>query len=365
MKFKKIIHITGVRQLTSGQRQQLMSEHKASLRLSSVKWTTLVFHTGQPEESFEKRIPLLFRPLFLRNLYIWTKVLPYRKEYDFILLRHMTFDPFSLIFSYFIKNRISVHHAKEIEELRLIRKGWKGNLASLIEKVTGKISISNSVAIVGVTEEIAVYENNARGLDKKTFSYPNGIDLESINLAGDSREKNTINIVFICGTFSEWHGLDLLIKAVSNNKKLDDSFKVHLIGKLNNEDSEKIKGSNNFITHGVMDKEDYIKIIEKCDVGLGSLAMFRQNLNEGSTLKVREMLALGIPVYSTHTDTSIQDNSTFYLNDRELNIDNLIKFSLKMKKISRETVREKSHVFISKEEIMKKLLTDFNRDLNL
>lgn len=360
MKYKKIIHITGVRELTSGQRQQLISEYNASLRINSVEWKTLVFHTGECKESFERRIPLFFRPLFLRNLYIWLKILFYRNQYDLILLRHMTFDPFALIFSYFFKNRISVHHAKEIEELKLIRKGWKGKLASSIETITGKISISNAKAIVGVTNEIANYENSARKLDRKTFSYPNGIDIDSVNLAADKREKNVVNIAFICGTFSEWHGLDLLIDAMNSRNGQMPSIIIHLIGRLSEQYLKAIEGNSCFIVHGVMNKDDYLKIIDKCDAALGSLAMFRQNLNEGSTLKVREMLALGIPVYSTHIDTSLQNNSIFYLNDQNLDINNLYNFALNMKGYGRSEVREDTAKYIDKIKILEKLINDFS-----
>lgn len=363
MKYKKIIHITGVRELTSGQRQQLISEYNASLKIDSVEWKTLAFHTSEPKETFERCIPVFFRPIFLRNLYIWLKILSYRKQCDLILLRHMTFDPFALIFSYFFKNRISVHHAKEIEELKLIRKGWKGKLASLIETITGKISISNAKAIVGVTNEIANYENCARNLNRKTFSYPNGIDIDSVSLAVDKREKDVVNIAFICGTFSEWHGLDLLIDAVNSRNDPMPTIIIHLIGRLNEQYLKAIEGNSCFVVYGVMNKDGYLKIIEKCDAALGSLAMFRQNLNEGSTLKVREMLALGIPVYSTHIDTSLQNNSKFYLNDQNLNINNLYNFAFSMKNYARSEVREDTAKYIDKTKILEKLINDFSLKL--
>lgn len=75
-------------------------------------------------------------------------------------MRHMTFDPFALIFAPLIPNRVSIHHAKEIEELRLIRQGWKGRLASVVEKFCGKFSVCKAKMILGVTNEIAEYEEN-------------------------------------------------------------------------------------------------------------------------------------------------------------------------------------------------------------
>lgn len=360
---KRIVHITSSRELTSGQRQQLHSEHQAALMLQTASWTTLAYHTNEPKLSFEKRIPLFFRPILLRNLYIWLKILSYQNDYDLVLLRHMTFDPFSIVFSPFVKNRISVHHAKEIEELKLVSSGWKGRLASMLEVIAGKILIKNSVAIIGVTEEIGRYQNTRRRLNKIVFSYPNGIDLQSIPLAQDCREKENINIAFICGTFSEWHGLDLLIKSVKEYTKEDLNFKIHLIGKLNNSYINSIKDKECFINHGFLAKKEYLDIVSKCDIALGSLAMFRQNLDEGATLKVREMLALGIPVYSTHIDTSLQDNSIFYLNDKVLDIENLVNYGLEMKKYSRQQVRNDTARFIDKTSILQSLIIDINNSL--
>ena len=53
----------------------------------------LVLH-GEPVQSFERRIPALFRPMFLRNLYGWLVIKRLARSYDIVLLRHMPFDPF-------------------------------------------------------------------------------------------------------------------------------------------------------------------------------------------------------------------------------------------------------------------------------
>jgi len=363
MALKKIIHITGVRELTSGQRQQLISENNASSKIEFVEWKTLAFHTGDIKESFEKPIPVFFRPLFLRNLYVWLKVLSYKEEYDIILLRHMTFDPFAVIFSIFIKNRISVHHAKEISELKLIREGWKGELASRMEKIVGKISIKNAIGVAGVTKEIAMYENFIHGVEKPLFFYPNGVDFNHIGLAKDFRKKNEINIVFICGKFSDWHGLDLILNA-SEGFSFREKINIHLIGSLTAEQVDSInnnKNSNIFFIHGVLSSESYIEIMSRCDIGLSSLALYRKDLKEASTLKVREMLAMGLPVYSSHIDGSLINNSDHFYCDMIFNFDNLIEFALEMKKVSRETVREESYSFISKEKIMERFLLQIDK----
>lgn len=359
MKVKRIFHLTSSKNLTAGQRQQLEAEFNASVNLDKLEWTTRALHTQSPVLQFERQFPLFFRLRFLRALYAWIIILKESKEYDLVLLRHMTMDPFSLIFSPLIKNRLSIHHAKEVEELKLIRNNWKGNLASKLESITGRCSVNNTLALIGVTEEIARYQNFTRVSNKKIFSYPNGIDINKISLADDNREnKNVIHIAFVCGTFSEWHGLDLLIDAIEKFVSSSIKINIHLIGKLPAKYLHKLESNSEFVIHGYMSKDQYLKVISKCDIALGSLAMFRQNLHEGSTLKVREMLALGVPIYSTHIDSSLKDNSMFYFKDSDVDIQNMIDFASEMKGYTRDIVRNSTTKYINKREILENLIVE-------
>ena len=41
-------------------------------------------------------------------------------------MRHIVFDPFVLLFGWFVRNRITVHHAKEFFEVEYYKSGWQG-----------------------------------------------------------------------------------------------------------------------------------------------------------------------------------------------------------------------------------------------
>lgn len=356
----KIIHITGVRELGAGQRKQLEYEQKSACFMSDVEWNTLAIHSGKILNDFEIKTPRVFDFLFVRNIFFWILVIKKSRKYDLVLFRHITFDPFVFIFAPLVVNRLSVHHSKEIEELKLIREGWKGKLSSRLEKISGRFSLKRVLGIVGVTNEIASYENSERGLCKKTLVYPNGIDVDSIAVANDRRETNVINIVFICSYFSEWHGLDILLNSINKINCLQD-FNIHLIGHLTEQQKHDIqinKYSSNVICYGSLDSNQYREVISKCDIALGSLAMFRQNLHEGSTLKVREMLAMGIPIYSGHKDTSIPNSFKYYLYEKEINFHRLIEFALRNKAVQRESIRQTAMPYIDKNNIMKCLIQD-------
>lgn len=353
----KIVHVSVFRQVSPGQRMQLKFEAQAAAQLAGGTWETLVLHAGDPVEDFERRIPLLFRPMFLRTLYAWLLMLKLSGRYDVILCRHMTFDPFALLFAWFVRNRATVHHAKEIQELLLIRAGVPGRLASRLERLTGDVSTRTALAIIGVTDEIRKYQLSIREMEKPSHVYPNGIYFPGFQAAADHRSADTVNAVFICESFAPWHGLDLLIDAANayENRAEARKLKIHLIGGLTDEQVGQIRSANQvndiFVMHGVLPASDYAPIMSLCDIGIGSLALYRKDLDEAATLKVREYLAIGLPVYSGHKDTAIPADFEYYVHD-ECSLDKILRFGFNAKRASRQAVRMASRPFVDKAAIL-------------
>ena len=354
----KILHITGVRELGAGQRKQLEYEEKSGSSISDIEWNTLAIHSGKIVNDFEVNTPRLFDFLFIRNIFFWMLVINKSKNYDVVMFRHLTFDPFVFIFAPLINNRISIHHSKEVEELKLIRKGWKGNCSSILESYSGKFSLKRVLCIASVTNEISIYENIRVDKVKKTVVYPNGIDIGRIIEVDDNRIDDVINIVFICSYFTDWHGLDILLNNLNSLKSIE-KFNIHLIGNLSEQQISDIRNnkySSNIKCYGKLDSIEYLNILSQCDVGLGSLAMHRQGLEEGSTLKVREMLAMGIPVYSGHRDAALDKDFEYYYYDKSFDFNRLTSYGRKNKLVSRLDVRNSSIDFIDKTNIMKKFI---------
>ena len=63
----------------------------------------------------------------------------------------------------------------------------------------------------------------------------------------------------------------------------------------------------NLTLHGYLSSEEYLKVLAYADVAISSLALHRIQLNEASTLKSRECLALGLPLVVAYTDTDLDD----------------------------------------------------------
>ena len=309
-------------------------------------------------------LPKPFRSLIGQKLFAWIWLLKYSRKFDYIIIRHIVFDPFVIFFGWFVRNRIIIHHAKEFFEIKYYKSGWRGKIASYIELCTGYFSTRTAAGILGVTKEICKFQKEFKHLPNNfpICFYPNAIAPELVKVIDDNRKKDEINIAFMAGGFKVWHGLDLILEAIKlykerNNK---ENFRLHLIGKVSKKYLKIIeeinsKSKHKIIVHyGVLDIENYRKILSICNIGLGSLAMYRANVKEGSTLKVREMLGMGLPVYSAHIDTAIPNNFPFYLNG-PVNLKEILNFAEEVAPFSRGEIRNKSLLYINKRIYIKKL----------
>jgi len=352
----RVVHLTVYRDLPSGIRKQIKWERSASSKLEGIVWDSVAVHGGTPVEPFETQIPRLLRPMFLRNLFGWLTAWRLSKSYDMVLLRHMPFDPFVFFFAPFIRNRISIHHSREWEEMPLIRPGIKGQLGGAVERVTGWVAVRCAKGILGVTSEIAQFQAAIRAPDKPAGLYANGIDLDSVEEAEDARSDTAVNAVFMSNTFSKWHGLDRLVDAVRNLPDIPNELTIHLIGHLSEAQKQDVMSLGDqaklFKIHGFLDASAYKALIAQADIGIGSLAMDRQNLTEGSTLKVREMLGMGLPVYSSHIDTALDLDFPFYKFVENVDISSLLAFAHKTKHTTRSEVRAASAPHIEKSAMM-------------
>lgn len=353
----RIAHLTVYRDLPSGVRKQLTFEHGAAQAMpDDIEWTTLAVHGGETKQPFEHRIPPLFRPMFLRNLYGWMTARRLIRENDAVLLRYMPFDLSAPLMAPLVRKRFTVHHSKEVEEMRLIKTGASGRIASFIDRLVGPIVVRSGRGIVAMTEEIAAYENARIAGTKAATIYPNGLDPAMVPLADDLREDGRCRILFMSDRFSQWHALDRLVDAVAAYDGDLSNVTIDLVGNLSEEQLAHIKSigekSRVFAVRGFLEPEAYRQIIASADVGLGSLGLDRQNLSEACILKNREMLGSGLPVYATHRDVGLPDDFPFYLRTRRVDIGELLAFCHAQKAFDRQAVRDSAIAYIDKRELM-------------
>lgn len=339
--------------------RQLEYEYWSARQIADIEWKTLAYTYDDDERPFVKRLPRVFQGIFRRKLFGWIWLLRHAKEYDFVMMRHMTFDPFALILAYFVKNRVVIFHSKTDRELPLIRPGMRGRAAGLLEKISRDVVVRMAAGVLGVTEEIRDYHVNGRKIEKPPPStiYPNGILVEKVTAVDDRRSDGVLEIGFMCGAFAQWHGLDLIMNALdqkANREEMTWKVVLHLIGTVNETQRRAIDRFNEvsradrIVWHGCMNERGYRTVFARCHVGLGALAVERQNLNECATLKVREMLAMGVPVYSGHRDAAIPDDFSYYRVRKGDLLGELIDFALENRATDRQTVRELASPYIDK-----------------
>ena len=160
---------------------------------------------------------------------------------------------------------------------------------------------------------------------------PNGINTRKI----DSIKKvnnSSIPSLFLIGSANQnWHGIDKIEKLA---KLTQGKLMFHIIGM--DKDTKNTTLPDNIIFHGYMNEEMYNKLISEFDIGIGTLALHRNNMTEACPLKVREYLCKGFPVLIGYKEV-FPTNNQYILqisnneNNIETHINEIIEFCYKNK----------------------------------
>jgi glycosyltransferase involved in cell wall biosynthesis len=358
----KILHAAFMLKRRIGIIQQMQWELDASKELE-IPWQTKLYvpknliHTNfscieqspsiavEDSFSFSKEILVLFK--LQKEFYFWLK--NKIEQYDILLLRYSMNDPFL----YYFIDRVSIptvliHHTLETFELAM-KPGPISTLRSWAEKMMGQRSLQAASGIIGVTQEILDYEIMRRkGSNIPTTVYPNGIYYEK-SPADDYRTENP-ELLMVASYFAAWHGLDLLLDSIASCSK---SFILHLVGELSNEHKDKIKNESRICVHNSLNHTQIKKLSASCWVGLSSFALYRNNMKQACTLKVREYLMMGLPVYADYEE-NFPDNFLFFRKG-EASIDNILFFANEMRSVQRKTIAESAEPYISKTALLTEL----------
>lgn len=223
-------------------------------------------------------------------------------DFDIIYMRYRLYMPF---FNRVMKNNkvIMEINSDDVQEYKLHSK-----LTHLYNKYTRDFLLKHIDGFVSVSQEL-----------KEKFLYftkPIEVIANGIN-AGEYKINTSINndvpiLVFISTPHQSWQGMDKILKMAEYFKE----YQFYLIGSTG-QDRKNIK------YFGYLSKEESSEIIEKCDVGIGTLSLYKKGLTEASPLKTRQYLACGLPLIYAYNDTDLKDDLTFTikLNNSEDNMD--------------------------------------------
>lgn len=365
----RVLHAAGLLNPPLGVLAQMEWERTAALECE-LDWQVKMFcpRGSVPESAITEFSNLIgsetFSPIekvrawitFRREYYRW--LLSEQRRYDVILLRYYVHDPFQISFLKKVKIPVFlVHHTLECAELAL-GGGVGGFVRAKAEGLLGPPAIRRATGVIGVTEEIANYEARRAGVDATlTLLSPNGI-LFNNTLAGNERGE-VVELLFVASNFAPWHGLDLVLDAM---RRSNHQFVLHLVGNMTEEDRKAAAADTRVVNHGRLDHAAIAAIAGRCHVGLASMALFRQKMTQACTLKVREYLMLGLPVYAGYQDM-LPESFAYYRNG-SCSIESIIDFAVACKAASRVDVATSARPFIDKCVLLKGLYGTINGRIN-
>jgi len=233
-------------------------------------------------------------------------------QYDKIFLRYplMDFSSLSYVKKYGSKT-VTEHHGKELEEIL----NYKINLIFkisqyIMEKLLAPLFFKYIKAFTGISNELINYEIERTNFKGITYRFSNGIDSQKykINFNKKFKFEKEINVLFIASNFANWHGLDRLLNSlrIYKGKIL---INLHIVGGLNKKYLNMINNFNNdkvkIIIYGKIYGTKLDEVYESIDIACDSLAMYRLNMKESSTLKSKEYIARGIPFLYSAIDLDL------------------------------------------------------------
>lgn len=264
-------------------------------------------------------------------------------------------DWWSRTFEYIVKHYRTVIELNtlDIAEYKL---GFKKNKSvSTLLRCIGNFCLRNRLlqnvdGLVAVTHEIAEHPS-IKKFKKPTVCIPNSIDLKSFNTVKKSKDSNRVGLFFMGSPGQPWHGVDFIVQLAQSLPDYD----FHIAG---------IEGENtdNLFWYGYLQRDEYLKILRKCHICIGTLALYRKNMKEASPLKVREYLAYGFPVILGYQDTAFFESYPKWIKcidtRKSINISELVDFiegycdfvvpRENIKHIATESLEERRCEFFSK-----------------
>ncbi|MBN1480980.1 glycosyltransferase [candidate division KSB1 bacterium] len=206
----------------------------------------------------------------------------------------------------------------EINGDDLIEIRQRSKLKYVIVKLTRNLMFSNAAGLIFVTHALSNHPHFRQSTAPRLV-LANGISLSDYaDMQPSAKGLNAKPmLVFIGSEGQNWHGVDKILV-------MAEIFKDWQFTVIGLEKSYFHSPPANINFTGFLQKESYSSIMQRADIGIGSLALYRKQMYEACPLKVREYLAYGLPVIIGYRDTDFMDGASFILEleNRKENIKN-------------------------------------------
>lgn len=261
-------------------------------------------------------------------------------RYDLLVLRYSGGD-FSLFSSFFRDNAgkiVTEHHTKELHEAYTYETTLPQKVVTLLmERFLGPKMITRCGGLIGVTDEIKVYELGRAGVSIPACTIPNGVLVEDVPFSRHaSYNGEVLKLLCIANSFDAWHGLDRVLAGLQSYSSQKPFLHLKVVGNV----SAKYMNLTSHLNHNVHVKIDFLgrlyglkleEVFENTHVALSSLAVFRNKLQEACTLKTREYAARGLPFVIGYHDPDLEGADEFFMtvppNNTPVNMDEVVAFA--------------------------------------
>ncbi len=164
--------------------------------------------------------------------------------------------------------------------------------------------LSRVNGLVFVSRELEIAPEFA-GLTALRIAIGNGIDLSRVSPVHGRVKQGPLSFLFVATSESPWQGVDLLLSLARERR----DWRFHVVGGISNS----VSAPSNVEYHGFKDSESLRLLAQISDVGVGTLGLYRKEMQEASPLKVRTYLALGLPVIGAYLDTDLSSDCDYFL----------------------------------------------------
>lgn len=166
---------------------------------------------------------------------------------------------------------------------------------SVYNSLTRDVMLMRARALVFVTSELSRCASFAR-YPGRHLVVSNGIDLAAYP-EPPAVEGGPLRVAFVGSDREPWHGVDKLMTLAA----MRPDWCFDIVGPRN----ESRTSPPNILWHGSLERAEVLSVLAKADVGVGTLALHRKLMTEACPLKVREYLAIGLPVLYAYSDADV------------------------------------------------------------
>ncbi len=234
---------------------------------------------------------------------------PIVSSHDGVILRFPKV-PFSypLLFARHGRKIVTEHHTDEVGELKTSRLLRRRLLSVPVGLVSAWI-LKRAAGLTAITDELRLVELRKAG-GKLSRTIGNGVWVREIAQTGfvpfDGR---TLRLVFVASRFQPWHGLDRLLAAMRAYEG-DVTVELDLVGEVDGDARAEAARVNllrnrRVLLSGPRFGKELDERFQEANAAVASLALHRNRMHEGSTLKVREYMARGIPFVVGYFDPDL------------------------------------------------------------